>query len=203
MEIEEKDRSTLITRIQGVYRKAVIRLGIIVKSGTSYSSYSITDSCSPSLSVSSSWLTRGQTVLESNPESRVGSQSIKVKFLVSCLLVDLLTDAFLSYLLTFAYAEAQKIKKEFAGVHATYDKYLTLLLSHLETIVSSQKYFIIRCYVPTSSTGKGVVNNNNHTTATTEAGIQSVNSSFNTQASEEKSSKNAELQRLRTEYVVN
>ena len=139
MEIEEKDWATFITRIQGVYRKAVIRLGIIVKYGTSYSSYSITDSCSPSLSVSGSKLTRGQTVLESNvyPESGVGSQSIKVKFLVSCLLVDLLTDGFLSYLLTFGDAEAQEIKKEFAGVHATYDKYLTLLLSHLEAFEQS------------------------------------------------------------------
>ena len=112
----------------------------------------------------------------------------------------------LRYLLTFAYAEAQRIKKEFAGVHATYDKDLTLLLSHLETFEQShcscRKYFIIRCYGSTNGTGNSVINNNNYTTATTEAGIQSVNSPSNTQASDEKPSKNTELQRLRTEYGV-
>ena len=63
LKIEEKDRATLITRIQGVYRKAVIRMryyteiwyGIIV----------VLLSLAHSPPVSGSWPTRGQTASES------------------------------------------------------------------------------------------------------------------------------------------
>jgi cleavage stimulation factor subunit 3 len=106
-------------------------------------------------------------------------------------------------LLTFAYAEAQEIKKEFADVHASYDKFLTLLRSQLETFeqtITSANTSSSTAAVPTNGSGNGVVNNN-HVPAT-EPGIQSTNSSFNTQASDEKPSKNTELQRLRTEYGV-
>ena len=106
-------------------------------------------------------------------------------------------------MLTFAYAEAQEIKKEFADVHATYDKFLTLLRSQLETLdqtITSANTSSSTATIPTNGTGNGVVNNN-HAPAT-EPGIQSTNSSFNTQASEEKPSKNTELQRLKTEYGV-
>ena len=104
-------------------------------------------------------------------------------------------------MLTFAYAEAQEIKKEFADVHATYDKFLTLLRSQLETFEQTiTPVNTSSSTVPTNGTGNGVVNN--HAPATAEPGIQSTNSSFNTQASDEKPSKNAELQKLRTEYGV-
>lgn len=107
-------------------------------------------------------------------------------------------------MLTFAYAEAQEIKKEFADVHATYDKFLTLLRSQLEAFeqtVTSVNTSSSTTTIPTNGTGNGIVNNH-HAPATTEPGIQSTNSSFNTQASDEKPSKNTELQRLRTEYGV-
>jgi cleavage stimulation factor subunit 3 len=97
----------------------------------------------------------------------------------------------------------KKSKKEFADVHDTYDKFLTLLRSQLEmfeqTITSADTSSSTA--VPTTGTGNDVVNNN-HAPATTEPGIQSTNSSFNTQASDEKPSKNTELQKLRTEYGV-
>ena len=106
-------------------------------------------------------------------------------------------------MLTFAYTEAQEIKKEFADVHTTYDKFLTLLRSQLETfeqtITSANTSSSTAAAAPTNGSGNGIVNNH---TSTTEPGIQSTNSSFNTQASDEKPSKNAELQRLRTEYGV-
>ena len=105
-------------------------------------------------------------------------------------------------MLTFAYAEAQEIKKEFADVHATYDKFLTLLRSQLETFeqtTTSANTSSSTATVPTNGSGNGVVNN--HTPAA-EPAIQSTNSSFNTQASDEKPSKNTELQKLRTEYGV-
>ena len=105
--------------------------------------------------------------------------------------------------MTFAYAEAQEIKKEFADVHATYDKFLTLLRSQLEAFeqtITPANTSSSTATIPTNGTGNGV--NNNHAPATTEGGIQSTNSSFNTQASDERPSKNAELQKLRTEYGV-
>ena len=106
-------------------------------------------------------------------------------------------------MLTFAYAEAQEIKKEFTDVHATYDKFLALLRSQLETFeqtITSANSSFATTNGHNNGSGNGVVNNNN--TATTEAGIQSVTSSFNTQASDEKPTKHTELQRLRTEYGV-
>jgi cleavage stimulation factor subunit 3 len=105
-------------------------------------------------------------------------------------------------LLTFAYAEAQEIKKEFADVHATYDKFLTLLRSQLEafeqTLTSANTSSSTA--VPANGPENGVVNNSHAPAA--EPGIQSTNSSFNTQVSDEKPTKNTELMRLRTEYGV-
>jgi cleavage stimulation factor subunit 3 len=80
--------------------------------------------------------------------------------------------------LTFAYAEAQEIKKEFADGHATYDKSLTLLRSQLESLeqtTTSANASSSTATVPTNGSGNGLVNNN-HTTAT-EPAIQSTNSS--------------------------
>ena len=105
--------------------------------------------------------------------------------------------------MTFAYTEAQEIKKEFADVHATYDKFLNLLrvqIENLEQSMTSSNASLPSTNGPTNGSGNGIINNN--TSATTEAGIQSTNSSFNTQASDEKPSKHTELQRLRTEYGV-
>ena len=97
-------------------------------------------------------------------------------------------------MLTFTYAEAQEIKKEFADVHATYDKFLTLLRSQLESLEQTANS-------PNTSSSTAAAPTNGHAPAT-EPGIQSTNSSFNTQASDEKPSKNTELQKLRTEYGV-
>ena len=73
----------------------------------------------------------------------------------------------------FAYAEVQEIKKEFADVHATYDKFLFSLRSQLdnfEQTLTSANMSSSSAAVPTNSTGNGIVNNN-HSPATTEAGI--------------------------------
>ena len=113
---------------------------------------------------------------------------------------------FLSFLLTFAYAEAQEIKKEFADVHATYDKFLTLLRSQLDTFEQTTAS-TTTTLSPTAATGPSTgsgngVSNSNTAPVTAEAGMASNNSSFSTQASDEKPSKHTELQRLRTEYGV-
>ena len=96
-------------------------------------------------------------------------------------------------MLTFAYAEAQEIKKEFADVHATYDKFLALLRARLETLEQTTT-------TASTSTSTAVPNGTGHSAATVEAGVQSTNSSFNSQASDEKPPKRTELHRLKTEY---
>jgi cleavage stimulation factor subunit 3 len=99
-------------------------------------------------------------------------------------------------LLTFAYAEAQEIKKEFADVHATYDKFLLLHRTQLGTLEQTITP------ASTSTSTAAVPNGLGHSAATVEAGIQSTNSSFNTQGSDEKPSKHTELHRQKTEYGV-
>jgi cleavage stimulation factor subunit 3 len=63
LEIEEKDRSILTTRIQGVYRKAVIRMRYYTEIWFVVSLI-VRGLAHPS-SALGSWLTRGQTALES------------------------------------------------------------------------------------------------------------------------------------------
>lgn len=99
---------------------------------------------------------------------------------------------FSSYLLTFAYAEAQEAKKEFEDVHATYTKFLDVLRTELETLESQTK----PQPDPVSQ------NQNTNTSMVTEGNTQSTNSSFNTQASDEKPPKSSELVERRTEYGV-
>ncbi|EDR13145.1 uncharacterized protein LACBIDRAFT_245406 [Laccaria bicolor S238N-H82] len=104
LEIEEKEKATLITRIQGVYRKAVIRMRYY--SEIWFMAYTWTNSVGKhdeALSI----LKAG---LEANPSS---------------------------YLLTFAYAEALEVKKDFAEVHTLYDKFLETLRGQLEALEQS------------------------------------------------------------------
>jgi len=105
-----------------------------------------------------------------------------------------------SFVLNFAYAEALEQNQNFAEVHATFEKFLDVLRRDLETVES-------RISSANSSFSSNI------STATqpnpTEAalafippGIQSQSSSFNTQVSDEKPSKNKELSERRTEYGI-
>ena len=91
-----------------------------------------------------------------------------------------------SFILTFAYAEAQEIKKEYEDVHATFDKFLTTLQAQLERLAAAspstppaagQNGF-------TDAFGNGTGNGSGTT-----AGIQSTNTSFNSSSSLEYSGK--------------
>jgi cleavage stimulation factor subunit 3 len=85
-------------------------------------------------------------------------------------------------LLTFAYAEAQEIKKEFADVHTTYDKFLALPRSQLETLeltTASTNSSTSSVNGPNNASGNGVTlnnnnnnNNNNNVSATAEETTQ-------------------------------
>ena len=95
---------------------------------------------------------------------------------------------FISFLLTFAYAEALEAKKELEEVHALYDKFLATLRANLEQLEGSSGNTSV------SSNGSQITNGN------ADGGSSSQNSSFNTQSGEEPQQKKTELQTHRTEY---
>ncbi|KAF8075815.1 hypothetical protein FPV67DRAFT_1469355 [Lyophyllum atratum] len=160
LEVEDKDRAVLVSRIQGVYRKAVIRMRYYTEIW--FMAYTWTSSVGKheeALSI----LRAG---MEANPAS---------------------------FLLTFAYAEALEVKKDFAEVHATFEKYLGILRSSLEVLEAQGKPEDTSFSSNGSAPGAAAA-------GVTEAGTQSASSSFNTQASDEKPPKGSELSERRTEY---
>ncbi|KAF5371988.1 hypothetical protein D9615_008143 [Tricholomella constricta] len=160
LEIEDKDRAVLISRIQGVYRKAVIRMRYYTEIW--FMAYTWTMSVGKQ-DEAMSILRAG---IEANPSS---------------------------FLLTFAYAEAQEARKEFADVHATFDKFLSVLRSKLEALEAQTKA------VELSITANGSAPTAS-ATGVTDAGMQSTNTSFNTQSSDDKPPKTSEVAERRTEY---
>lgn len=109
-----------------------------------------------------------------------------------------------SFLLTFAYVEAQEAKKEFADVHATFDRFLAALRTNLEALEHTASQ--ANNGQPNSQSTNGTANGNASIVvpplgSITETGIHSNNSSFNTQSSDgDKPPKGSELAEKRTEY---
>ncbi|EKM76104.1 hypothetical protein AGABI1DRAFT_45409 [Agaricus bisporus var. burnettii JB137-S8] len=101
LEIEDKDKTSLITRLQGVYRKAVIRMRYY--SEIWYMAYIWTSN----VGKSDEALAILKAGIEANPTS---------------------------YLLNFAYVEAQEMRKDVTEVHAAYDRFLSALRTELETM---------------------------------------------------------------------
>ncbi|KAL9712323.1 mRNA 3'-end-processing protein rna14 [Leucoagaricus gongylophorus] len=99
LEIDDKDKATLITRLQGVYRKAVIRMRYY--SEIWYMAYIWT--------------------------SNNGKPDDALAILKAGIIANPK-----SYLLNFAYAEAQEARKDLAEVHATYERFLDILRIELE-----------------------------------------------------------------------
>jgi len=120
--------------------------------------------------------------LDANPSRYVRSflVTIPLFFLIFFFL-------FISFLLTFAYAEALEAKKELEEVHALYEKFLATLRANLEQLEGSSGNTSV------SSNGSQITNGN------ADGGSSSQNSSFNTQTGEEPQKK-TELQTHRTEY---
>jgi hypothetical protein len=77
LEIEEKDRSILITRIQGVYRKAVIRMRYYTEIWFVVSL--IVRGLARPFSTSGLWLIRGQTALESMTRPCLSSRQERLR----------------------------------------------------------------------------------------------------------------------------
>ncbi|KAI0922183.1 hypothetical protein AcW1_004043 [Taiwanofungus camphoratus] len=169
LEIEEKDRATLLTRLQGVYRKAIVRMRFF--SEIWYMAYAWTNS----IGKTEEALALLKAGIDANPSS---------------------------FVLNFAYAEAQELQNNFEEVHATFNKFLEVLRSDLEAIESR----ISSANSSFSSNQSGPVAPIGSSESTLAAGLQSgsqsQNTSFNTQTSDEKPSKSKELADRRTEYGI-
>lgn len=99
-----------------------------------------------------------------------------------------------SFLLTFAYAEALEIKKDFAEVHNIYEKFLAVLVAELKTLDQTTNA------AQDGANGSGSQNPNgsgNGANNSGDMGSQSQNS-YITPVEEPK--KKTDLQRHRTEY---
>ncbi|RDB20367.1 mRNA 3'-end-processing protein RNA14 [Hypsizygus marmoreus] len=165
LEIEEKDRAVLTSRIQGVYRKAVIRMRYYTEI------WFMAYTWSSSVGKHEEAMSILRAGMEANPTS---------------------------FLLTFAYAEAQESKKEFQDVHATYDKFLSALRADLEVLEARTK--ATEASFTSNGSAAPAIGGVVAPTGITEAGTSSQNSSFNTQSSDEKPPKSSELAERRTEY---
>lgn len=110
-----------------------------------------------------------------------------------------------SFVLNFAYAEEQEMKKDKEGVFATYDKFIEVLRADLEALESRIKS-ANSSFESTSSSSTVPANGSDISmptitvTGLTESGIHSNNSSFNTQSSDEKPPKSKEFTERTTEY---
>ncbi|KAG6887539.1 hypothetical protein C0995_014547 [Termitomyces sp. Mi166 len=105
LELEEKDKSILVSRIQSVYRKALIRMRYYPEIW--FMAYT--------------WL------------NSVGKHEEALTILKAGIEANPLSDL-KSYLLTFTYAEALEVKQAFAEVHSQFDRLLGVLRAKLEEL---------------------------------------------------------------------
>ncbi|TFY78801.1 hypothetical protein EWM64_g5207 [Hericium alpestre] len=165
LEIEDKDKATFIARVQGVYRKAVVRMRFFGEIW--YMAYVWTNS----VGKSDEAINLLKAGIEANPTS---------------------------FVLNFAYAETLEINQQYAEVHALYEKFLENLkhdLDDLEKRVNAANPDA----AATNGAGQGLSQQSSHSQMT-EGGVQSNNSSFNSQASDDKLPKSKELIERRREY---
>ncbi|KAG5219406.1 mRNA 3'-end-processing protein [Salix suchowensis] len=123
LEIEEKDKASLITRIQSVYRKAVIRMRY-------YSKYGSWHIVGPHRSVKTMRLSR-YSKPASKPIHPGKSFSNACRYRVIPIMF--------SPLLNFAYAEVLEAKGDVKAVHEVYGQLLTLLQKALESLEAANK----------------------------------------------------------------
>ncbi|KAI0337339.1 Suf-domain-containing protein [Trametopsis cervina] len=178
LEIEDKDKAQLHSRLQGVYRKALVRMRFF--SEIWYMAYVWYTALSSDMSL---------------PEQKRKDRKDEA---LSVLKLGIDANPS-SFVLNFAYAEALEANKDFENVHATFDKFLDVLRKDLEVIEARANI--------NSPNGSQSQNNHGPDGATlppgfVTAGTQSQNSSINTQTSDEKPTKPKELTDRRTEFGV-
>ncbi|OSD01936.1 Suf-domain-containing protein [Trametes coccinea BRFM310] len=172
LEIEEKDRTTFLQRVQSVYRKAVVRMRYY--SEIWYMAYAWTNS----IGKTDEAIALLKSGIEANPAS---------------------------FVLNFAYAEALELQGNFAEVHATYEKFLEVLRKDLEATEerinsanSSNSSIGSQNSQKTESNAMDITPNQSQL----QLQATSPNSSFATQAADEKPPKNKELLDKRTDYGI-
>ncbi|KAF8632394.1 hypothetical protein AX17_004835 [Amanita inopinata Kibby_2008] len=185
LEIEDRDRSVFISRVQAVYRKAVIRMRYY--SEIWFMAYN--------------WMMSVGRQEEALSMLKAGMEAIPT-----------------SFLLTFAHAETQETRKDYAEVHATYERFLEVLRAELERL--EQESGEGKGKSPESrginGTGNGYGTGNGAASGATPTGTpfdnhvpgmsglgggtSSTGSSFNTQSSKPSMSAQSELADRRSEY---
>ncbi|KAI0771691.1 hypothetical protein BD413DRAFT_475587 [Trametes elegans] len=174
LEIEEKDRATLLQRVQSVYRKAVVRMRYY--SEIWYMAYAWTNSIGKT-DEANALLKSG---IDANPSS---------------------------FVLNFAYAEALEVQGNFAEVHATYEKFLDVLRKDLETVEARVNSANSSNSSIGSQASQSSLKDSNAMDVTpglsqSQSQPPSQNSSFATQAGDEKPPKSKELTDKRTDYGI-
>ncbi|KZT13241.1 Suf-domain-containing protein [Laetiporus sulphureus 93-53] len=156
LEIEEKDKGTLHSRLQAVYRKAIVRMRFF--SEIWYMAYVWTNS----IGKTDEALAILKAGIDANPSS---------------------------FVLNFAYAEALEIRENYTEVHATFTKFLDVLRQDLEAVERR---------VSAENSPSSTAPNSQQEPLI----LPSQFSSFVSQVSEERPSKNKELHERRTEYGI-
>ncbi|THG95903.1 hypothetical protein EW026_g5829 [Hermanssonia centrifuga] len=174
LELEEKDRATLRTRVQGVYSKAVVRMRFF--SEIWYMAYV--------------W-----NINHSNDQSLLEAKRKDKKNEALSLLERGIEANPASFLLNFAYAEAQEASKKFGDVHTSFTKFLEVLRKELDELASRVNFS-----PPSSQESAVAVDRTDARVGWPDAGSASQVSSFNSQTSEGQPPKNKELVERRTEY---
>ncbi|KAI0687236.1 Suf-domain-containing protein [Earliella scabrosa] len=164
LEIEDSNRNTFIQRVQGVYKKACVRMRYY--SEIWYMAYVWTSS----IGKTEEALALLKAGIEANPAS---------------------------FVLNYAYAEELERHGNFAEVHAVFDKFLKILSKDLEALEAK----VNSANSSSSSIGSQQgQSKDGQAMDVTPAGVQSQNSSFNTQSSDDRPPKNKELTDKRTDY---
>lgn len=174
LELEEKDRSILVSRIQSVYRKALIRMRYYPEI------WFMAHTWLNSVGKHDEALTILKAGIEANP-ARYADIYIHISPCNSNNFSD-------SYLLTFTYAEVLEVKQAFAEVHAQFDRFLGVLsakLEELEARIKTEESQNTNNPPPPASPG--------------DSNSQSL-ASLNSQQSDEKTRKPSELAERQREY---
>ncbi|KAH9843581.1 Suf-domain-containing protein [Rhodofomes roseus] len=165
LKLDDKDKGNLHARLQGVYKKAVVRMRFF--SEIWYMAYVWTNNIGK-IDEAVALLKAG---IEANPSS---------------------------FVLNFAYAEAQEMAKNYAEVHATFEKFLEVLKTDLDAVE-------IRINSANSSFSSNISQSQKTEPADNsqpDPGSQSQGGSFTTEKADEKPPKNKELSERRTEYGI-
>ncbi|KAH9928857.1 uncharacterized protein B0H18DRAFT_999082 [Fomitopsis serialis] len=165
LKLDDKEKGNLHARLQGVYKKAVVRMRFF--SEIWYMAYVWTSS----IGKTDEALALLKAGIDANPSS---------------------------FVLNYAYAEAQETAKNVAEVHSTFEKFLDVLKTDLDAVenrINSANSSFSSNISPSQKTEPAE-------NSQPDPSSQSQGGSFATEKSDEKPLKNKELTERRTEYGI-